>query len=174
MVTRDVQIQALRSLEANERGIARFYRNCAERFPTHAAVWKTLAAEEDTHALMIDVVRSLVEDARIDLGHRQSWGEVAALADEVRTRLDSLLGTPVSMAYAVVYADALERLFAESEALRVHEGDPPELARLLHHLCEDSRRHDRFVEELAGSYGPGGTAANRPTEDSSVQPEGVR
>jgi hypothetical protein len=153
VVTRDAQIEILRLLEENERGMSEFYHECAERFVNHTAVWRQLATEEDTHALMVEVIRSLVEEGGIDLGHRLSWDAVGTLARHVRDQLDAVKARVPSMEYAVVFADSVEHLSAESGAFHVHEGDPPELANLLHHLAEDSLRHARSIEELAAAHG---------------------
>jgi len=153
MMPRDVQIEILTMLEENEQGMSTFYRECAERFPAHGATWRQLATEEETHALMVEVIRSLVEDGGIDLGHRPSWDSVANLARHVHDQLDAMKARAPSMEYAVVFADSVEHLFAESEAFRVHGGDPPELVNLLNHLTSDSIRHARSIRELAAEHG---------------------
>ena len=151
MVPRETQIEILHMLEKNERGVARFYSVCADRFTEHEGFWRQLSLEEDTHALMIGVVRSLVVEENVDLGHRPSWDAVNELANGVKRQLDNLNVHELTMEHALMFADTIERLFSEGEAFRVYDDDPPELANLLRHLFEDSRQHAQSVaDRLSG------------------------
>ncbi|MBN1423116.1 hypothetical protein JXA88_01040 [Candidatus Fermentibacteria bacterium] len=144
-----LHVRVLTLLEQNELAMAELYRQCATHVVEHAGFWNDLVTEEQTHALMFQVMRSLVEEGDIDLSHRESWENVAAMAEAVKREIDAIKGQTLSALEALRFADAMEQNFTESRAFLVYPNDPPELVRLLSSVANDSRRHADRIRELA-------------------------
>lgn len=139
-------------LEQNELAMAALYRAWATQAPEFDEFWNGLAMEEQTHALMFQVMRSLVEEGAIDLSHRESWDDVAEMAEAVKRQIEGIKDQSLSMIEALRFADRMEQNFAESRAFLVYPDDPPELARLLSSVANDSRRHADRIRDMVDSF----------------------
>ena len=149
MSLKEEQIKMAEMIERYEIGLGYLYQACAEIFPECSAFWDEISMEERTHAYMIRVFRSMVEDGSIDAAERQfKADEVMVYIRDLDEHLGAARRREVSLTEALAVALEMESRSIEQHIFTVFSGDSEELKRVLTMLDEDTRKHYARSKEL--------------------------
>jgi hypothetical protein len=140
------------ALAEHEEAMSALYGSYAKQYPDASDLWTTMAREEHGHGRAL---RSLLDhpDELAPFADRQRF-DLDAIRDETR-RLKLLVQVAphagLGLHEAFLNAQKLEDSLLERRILEPAPGDPPEVARVLSLLQEQTAGHQAHLKETLSS-----------------------
>lgn len=142
------------ALAAHEEAMSALYSAYAEKYTDVSDLWKTLAREEHSHSKLLrslvertDDLQPFTDERRFDL--QRITGET----DKLRNLVQVAPHAGLTLPEAFLIARRLEDSLIESSVLAPAADDPPQVAKVLGTLQEQTERHRAHLREVLDAGG---------------------
>jgi rubrerythrin len=130
--------------------LSTLYRSFSRLFPGEEEFWKSLALEENTHALMVDTIIDMVYHNETAFeGRSFSWWAIRRSLGDLKRKLTRVQKNGTTLEDAVASALRFENNIIERKIFEMKESDSPEFKKMLTLLIEESRVH---YEKIISRY----------------------
>ncbi|MFH1680369.1 MAG: hypothetical protein ABIH26_06965 [Candidatus Eisenbacteria bacterium] len=142
MKTKSSPAETVEMLEEHAEALGRLYRLFSMWFPELRTFWSRLAVEENVHARWLRRLARLADEEAEGLPQDRFRQEaIEAALRSVNGQLERMETTNPTSIEALSLAKSLEDLLLDNGLLEVLRGDPPEMARILTRLSEETKHH---------------------------------
>ncbi|MDD2321851.1 MAG: hypothetical protein PHO83_17540 [Geobacteraceae bacterium] len=132
----------LQKLNENESAISRLYRQFARSFPDDAAIWETIAADEDRHSGWLDQLLAICKAGKIRTGSGGLRFEaVESMLDYVLSVTENCAQGKLHRENVFAIAFDIENSLLERKFFSVLESDSREFKTLTQEIVRETYRH---------------------------------
>lgn len=137
----------INALAKHEECVSELYQQYALRFPEMEGFWTLLAAEEMSHADVVQyLLQKIEEGAAHSTAHHLKLDVIRRSCDYIQEEIHRAKNTPITRINALSIALSLEQAIIERKFFEAFAEDSAEVAQILATLREGATEHLRRVE----------------------------
>jgi rubrerythrin len=150
MWEKERQIVVATHLEKYERLLSEVYKIFAKKFEPLSSFWNEIAVEENTHALMIATLKSMIYDGSQFFENRDyKVPNILQAIDKIKAYMTNIEKKDITIESAIEFALFVEGAPLEKDIFKTMDGDSDEVKRILSILYEDTKRHYNKIQKLS-------------------------
>ncbi len=150
MWEKERQIVVATHLEKYERLLSETYKIFAKKFADLSSFWDEIAVEENTHALMIATLKSMIYNGSQFFENRDyEVPDILKVIGKIKAYMTNIEKKDITIESAVKFALFVEGTPLEKDIFKTMDGDSEEVKRILSILYEDTKKHYHKIQKLS-------------------------
>jgi rubrerythrin len=149
MWEKESQIIIANHLEKFEKLLSEIYKIFSIKFTDLSSFWNDLSIEENTHALMVATLKSMINDGSQYFNNRDyKLPDILKIIDKLKSYISDINEKNITVESAIKFAIFAEGSSLEKDIFKISEDDSEEIKRILNILHEDTKRHYNKIEKV--------------------------
>lgn len=148
MNNKEEQINIVTNLGKYEQLLSQLYSIFSNLFPEYSSFWHDLSVEENTHALILATLKSMIGDGSFSFENRHfKVPDILSNVDYIKRYIESVHESHIEIKDALKFSLEIESSPLEDDVFKVYDSDPEEVKKFLKTLYEDTVRHRNKIKE---------------------------